>query len=245
MTTLAWIVLSGLAMTALAGIGALTLVLSKPRFDAIIMPLVALAAGSLVGGALFHMMPKAVDAMGNGPTTYGVLAFGLVSFLFLEQFLHWHHCHRGVSEHQPVGHLVLVADGLHNFLGGVAVGGSFLVDVRVGIVAWLVAAAHEVPQEFGDFGLLVHSGWSHAKALMFNVLSASTFLVGGLVAYALSGAVDVAIFVPFAAGNFLYIAMADLIPQFTAHEEWGVKVRHTGAFVVGLAAMYAAAVGLG
>lgn len=245
MSVLAWIVLGGVLMALVALVGSVTLILPEATMKRVLLPLVALAAGTLLGGAFFHMIPEAVDALGNGAAVYAWIVGGFVTFFALEQFLHWHHCHRGVSEHQPVGHLVLVADGLHNFLGGVAVGGSFLVDVRVGIVAWLVAAAHEVPQEFGDFGLLVHSGWSHAKALMFNVLSASTFLVGGLVAYALSGAVDVAIFVPFAAGNFLYIAMADLIPQFTAHEEWGVKVRHTGAFVVGLAAMYAAAVGLG
>jgi zinc and cadmium transporter len=223
MSTLGWILVAGAAMSMLALVGGVTLLLPERTLDRIIMPLVALAAGSLLGGALFHMLPSSVEEIGNTLAMYVVLVAGFLVFFVLEQFLHWHHCHRPLRRHGPLGYLILIADGTHNFIGGIAVGGAFIVDIRLGVVTWLVAAAHEVPQELGDFGILVHSGWPPRRALGFNLLSAITFLVGGLVAYAVSGAIDVAYLVPFAAGNFIYIASADLIPQITTGGQEGIR----------------------
>jgi zinc and cadmium transporter len=163
-------------------------------------------------------------------------------FFALEQYLHWHHCHRAVGEHRPLGYLILVADALHNVLGGLAVAAAFLESTHLGVVTWLAAAAHEVPQELGDFGILVHSGWSRWSALAFNLLSASTFLVGGLVAYALSGTIDVSVLVPFAAGNFVYIAAADLLPELRTGAGTRVPISTSAAFALGLAALLAVAV---
>jgi zinc and cadmium transporter len=238
MSTLAWIVVAGVAMSALALVGGTTLLLSKQTFSRLVLPLVALAAGSLIGGALFHMLPESVAALGNGLTVYTWLALGFVSFLLLEQFLHWHHCHRSLDEHEPVGILILVADGVHNLIGGLAVGTAFVVDVELGLVTWLVAAAHEIPQELGDFGILVHSGWRSRSALAYNAASASTFLLGGLLAYGLAGSVDISVLVPFAAGNFIYIAAADLLPQLTAREPLVEKVTQTATFLGGLGVLY-------
>ena len=122
MSTLMWITTSGLAMSALALTGSLTLVLPEAAFQRLVLPLVALAAGSLLGGALFHMLPESVDALGNDLSLWAWVAGGLFTFFLLEQFLHWHHCHRPVSAHRPIGTLILVADGLHNLIGGLAVG---------------------------------------------------------------------------------------------------------------------------
>ena len=121
-------------------------------------------------------------------------------------------------------------------------GGSFLLNTRVGVIAWLVAAAHEVPQELGDFGVLVYSGWERRKALLFNVLSALTFLFGSVAAYWISGAVDVAFLVPFAAGNFVYIASADLIPQISARMRLSDKLIPSTALTMGLTIMLVIAV---
>lgn len=244
MSTLAWITVSGVAMSALALIGSVTLVLPSRMFDRIVLPLVALAAGSLLGGALFHMVPASVAALGNELSVYGLVALGFLSFLVLEQFLHWHHCHRDHDRvrHGHVGYLILVADGLHNFIGGIGVASAFILDIRLGVVTWLTAAAHEIPQELGDFGLLVHSGWRKGQALVFNVVSAATFLVGGYVAYVMSGGIDVAVFIPFAAGNFIYIAAADLIPEFSREETARGKVVVTFSFLIGLGALYLLAI---
>lgn len=242
MTTLAWITIGGIAMSVLALSGSLTLLLPKRSFDRVVPLLVALAAGTLIGGALLHMLPAAVEAMGNVLELYLWLVGGFLGFFILEQFLHWHHCHRAVAEHGPLGYLILVADGVHNFIGGLAVAGAFLIDLRVGLVTWIAAAAHEVPQELGDFGILIHAGWGKARALLFNFASALTFLLGGWVAYALSGRFEVAWLLPFAAGNFLYIAAADLIPELTGYREASRKVLLSIVFVLGLAVLAAVAV---
>jgi zinc and cadmium transporter len=241
-STFAWITLGGLAMSVLALSGSLTLLLPERVFGRVVPPLVGLAAGTLLGGALLHMLPEAVDAMGNELDVYLWLVGGFLSFFVLEQFLHWHHCHRAVAEHEPLGYLILVADGVHNFIGGLAVAGAFLVDVRVGVVTWIAAAAHEIPQELGDFGILIHAGWSRPRALLFNFLSALTFLLGGWIAYLLSDRFEVTGLLPFAAGNFVYIAAADLIPELTGYPEATNKALLTGMFAIGLGLLAVVAV---
>jgi zinc and cadmium transporter len=177
-----------------------------------------------------------VDTLGNGLAVYVWVFVGFAVFFALEQFLHWHHCHRVPCqhEHRPLTYLILIADALHNFIGGLAVAGAFLIDIRVGVSAWIAAAAHEVPQELGDFGILVHGGWSKRRALLLNFLSALSFPVGGLVAYTASLTFDVSFLLPFAAGNFIYIAAADLIPEVKHEESLARAGIHFAAFLLGL-----------
>jgi len=240
-----WIVLSGVLMSAIALVGAVTLALDETTLRRLILPLVALSAGSLIGGAFFHMIPTAYATLGD-PALIGLLVvLGFSSFLLLEQLLHWHHCHRAQADcRSPLTWLILIGDGLHNFIGGLAIAGTFLIDIRLGIVSWLAAAAHEVPQELGDFGVLIHGGWSKRQALLLNVLSALTFLLGSLIAWAVSFAVDVSWLVPFAAGNFLYIGASDLVPEIRHHPNLGKSLLHLASFAFGLAVLYAARVWL-
>ena len=109
--------------------------------------------------------------------------------------------------------MILLAEGIHNFVGGIAIGGAFVAGVETGLVTWFASAAHEIPQELGDFAVLVHSGWSRRSALLLNLASGLTFLVGSLLTYAMSYVADVAWLVPFAAGNFLYLGASDLVPE--------------------------------
>lgn len=244
MTVFWWILLGGVLMSAIALVGSVTLVLRETTLERILLPLVSFAAGSLIGGALFHMIPASLIAMPIR-TTFGWVALGFLVFFALEQFLHWHHCHRAFAEcKEPLTYLILIGDGLHNFLGGLAIAGVFLVDIRLGIAAWLAAAAHEVPQELGDFGVLVHGGWSKRAALLFNLLSGLTFLVGGLVAYAASLRLDVSWLVPLAAGNFLYIGASDLVPEVNKAHRLKASLLHFVVFAAGLGLLFAlAAVG--
>lgn len=243
MTTLAWIIGSGVAMSAVALVGSVTLLLSERTLKRVLLPLVAFATGALLGGAMFHMMPKATAALGGGLDVYVAFVAGFVVFYLLEQVLHWHHCHRGGEcDHVPIGPLVLVADGLHNFIGGLAVGASFLLAIPVGISAWFAAVAHEVPQELGDFAVLVHSGWRPRRALVANLVSALSFPVGAVTAYFAAGLVDVTILVPFAAGNFVYIGATDLLPQITRRENVQEKVVHTLLLLAGLGLLWVTAV---
>ena len=236
MSTLAWIIVGGLLMSAIAMVGSVTLFLKPETLNRLLLPLVAFAAGSLIGGAFFHMIPAALDGHDNSLGIGIAVVAGFTTFFVLEQLLHWHHCHRAQSDcKQPLTYLILIGDALHNFLGGLAIAGTFLIDIRLGITSWLAAAAHEIPQELGDFGVLVHGGWSRRRALLFNVLSGLTFLVGGLLAYGLSFRMDVSWLIPFAAGNFLYIGASDLVPEVNKHHDLKANSIHLLAFVLGLA----------
>jgi len=236
MSALASIVLGGVLMTAIALTGSITLLLKESTLERIIMPLVAFAAGSLLGGAFFHMLPSAAERIADPVVLYAWTLAGFTVFLALEQILHWHHCSRASSDcRKPLTHLILIGDGLHNFLGGLGVGGVFLVDIRLGIAAWIAAAAHEVPQELGDFGVLIHGGWSKKKALLFNMLSGLTFLIGGVAALLASATIDVTFLVPFAAGNFIYIGASDLVPEVNKHGSFAANAIAFACFIGGVA----------
>jgi len=235
MNALGWIIVGGVLMSAIAMVGSVTLVMKPATLNRLLLPLVAFAAGSLIGGAFFHMIPAAIVEIDDVLNVGIAVVAGFTVFFLLEQLLHWHHCHRASSDcKQPLTYLILIGDGLHNFLGGLAIAGTFLIDIRLGITSWLAAAAHEVPQELGDFGVMVHGGWSKRRALLFNVLSGLTFLLGGLLAYGLSFQMDVSWLIPFAAGNFLYIGASDLVPEVNRHHELKTNALHLLAFVLGL-----------
>ncbi|MGE0462157.1 MAG: ZIP family metal transporter [Vicinamibacterales bacterium] len=241
MTTFLWILSTGLLMSLIALVGSVTLVLRESTLQKILLPLVSFAAGSLIGGALFHMIPASLIGM-PAITTFGWVALGFLLFFALEQFLHFHHCHRAAAEcRKPLTYLILIGDGLHNFLGGLSIAGVFLMDIRLGIAAWLAAAAHEVPQELGDFGVLVHGGWKKRTALLFNLFSGLTFLAGGLIAYAASLQFDVGWLVPLAAGNFLYIGASDLVPEVNKAHALKDNVLHFVMFAAGLGLLFAIA----
>jgi zinc and cadmium transporter len=242
---LLWIVAGGVLMTLIAMVGSVTLLLEERTLKLLLLPLVALAAGSLIGGAFFHMLPAAVAAAPAASGSAGIwlsAVLGFATFMALEQLLHWHHGHRAAANgRRPFTYLILVGDTLHNFIGGLAIAGTFLIDVRLGVTAWLAAAAHEIPQELGDFSVLVHGGWSTRRALLFNALSGATFLVGGLTTYALSPLVDVTFLIPFAAGNFIYIGAADLVPEIMERSTAKGALTNLSMFLLGVALMYAAA----
>ena len=233
-----WILGSGLLMSAIALVGSLTLLLRPETLKRILLPLVAFAAGSLVGGALFHMIPAAIGAL---PPLTALLwvAVGFTIFFGLEQFLHMHHCHRASADcRKPLTYLILIGDGLHNFLGGLSIASVFLMDIRLGVAAWLAAAAHEVPQEIGDFGVLVHGGWDKKRALLFNFLSALTFPAGAILTYAISFRFDLSFLVPLAAGNFLYIGASDLVPEVNRAHTFSANLVHFSAFAGGMAMLF-------
>lgn len=224
-STLLIILAFGLLMSLIAVIGGLFVLLPEPILKRWLKPLVAFAAGSLLGGAFFHMLPHALEASETQISVMLWLVIGFTAFFALEQLLEWHHCHKLPSEHiRPLGPLLLFADGIHNFLGGLAIGTIFMVDIQAGITAWVAAALHEIPQEIGDFGALVHSGYSKSKALLLNFISALSFPLGSLIAYGLGQSINLYFLIALGAGNFIYIAAADLIPELKQSE----RFRDTG-----------------
>jgi zinc and cadmium transporter len=192
------------------------------------------------------MLPAGGAAVASSIAAGAWVLAGFTAFFALELFLHWHHCTRaGAACRKPMAELILLGDGLHNLLGGIGVASAFLVDAKLGLMAWLAAAAHEVPQELGDFGVLVHAGWSARRALLWNLVSGLTFPAGALLAYAASTRIELGGMVLFAAGNFVYIGAADLVPEIKAPPQPRQSGLAFGCFGLGAGAMWLLAQGLG
>ena len=244
MGTFLLILVSGLLMSAIALVGSAALFFKEQTLARLTLPLVALAAGSLIGGALFHMIPAAMAGRpGSDLYAFGWTAAGFTVFLALEQFIHHHHCHHATANcKQPLTYLILFGDGLHNFLGGLAVAGTFLVDVQLGMTTWIAAAFHEVPQELGDFGVLIHGGWPPKRALLANLLSGLMFPVGAVLTYALAVHLNTDFLVAFGAGNFLYIGASDLVPEVNKSRTAAENIKHFAAFAMGLGILLVLAV---
>ena len=238
METLGFIVAGGLLMSAIAMVGGITVILQPETLERLLLPLVSLAAGTLLGGAFFHMVPegtKALDLLSAGAWLMG----GFMVFLGLEQFLQWHHTHHASEkDRRPVTYLILIGDAVHNFLGGLGIASTFLIDLKAGIIAWVAAAAHEVPQELGDFGVLVHGGWPRRRALLWNVVSALTFPVGAVLAYLAAQRFEVSGLVLFGAGNFIYIAASDLIPEIKSERSLRKAAAHFSFLAAGVIIMF-------
>lgn len=185
------------------------------RLSRLLVPhLISYAIGTLLGAALLGLIPHALESLAAGPVMETVLV-GLIGFFVLESLVLWRHCHeRDCPVHGTSAILILVGDAFHNFVDGLVIASAFIASVPVGVTASLAVIAHEIPQEAGDFGILLHAGYSRRKALFLNALSASTTLAGALAGYcgihALRSAAPYVLCI--SAASFLYIALADLIP---------------------------------
>jgi len=245
-TTLLWILGSTFLISLIAFVGVLALFLKEKLLDKILLILVSLSAGALIGGAFLHLLPEAILKVDADQemvlNLFLYLIFGFCIFFILEQFIRWHHhhgCHGEECNIKPFSYLILISDGVHNFIDGLIIAGSFVINPAVGIVTTLAVALHEIPQELGDFGVLVYGGFDKTKALFLNFLSALTAVIGGIVGYFLSTwiAGSAIYLLPFAAGNFIYIAASDLIPEIKHKESLKKSLIHFAVFLCGIGLM--------
>ncbi len=239
--SLVGILTSGLLMAAIALVGGIFVLLGRGALRRWLEPIIAFAAGALVGGAMLHLLPHALARAERAEDACTWFVVGFTALLALDLLLEWRHCRRpsAPDDVRPLGPLLLLADGLHNFLGGLAIGAVFLVDTRAAWIAWFAAALHEVPQEIGDFGAIVDAGMKPRRALLANFASGLTFPLGGLAVWAIGDAIDVQALVAIGAGNFLYIAASDLVPEIKRSERLAAAGVRLGAFVAGATMMLA------
>ena len=253
MSLLTWIIIFSLLGGVLSVIVASSFLLLSDKVRGKLVPhLVSFAIGSLLGAAFLGLLPHALSSPGvdDFHPLFLTVLLGLLSFFLLEKLVLWRHCHSNHCEahdsHQhaenkeAAGLMILVGDGLHNFVDGVLIAAAFLTDTHLGIVTALAIAAHEIPQEVGDFVVLLHSGFSRRKALLFNVLASLTTVVGALLAYwSLSDMQDLLPYVlAVAASSFIYIAVADLIPGLHKRAEASATFQQVSLIAAGVLLIY-------
>ncbi|MBI2420614.1 MAG: ZIP family metal transporter [Candidatus Levybacteria bacterium] len=212
--------------------------------------LAAFAAGTLLGTVFFDLFPEAIEegehvveeGLSGEVNIFFWTLIGILGFFLLERFVHWFHHHQHKLEEgvKPTVPLIILGDSVHNFIDGVAIGATFLVSIPLGIVTTLAVAAHEIPQEIGDFGILLHKGLRRKKVLFVNFFSALTAIVGGLISFALGGKIEVSIPILLAitAGFFIYIAASDLIPEIHHENRKGFAVIETALLFAGVTTIW-------
>jgi len=233
------IILATLAVSAVSLIGILTLSMKDKLLHDLLPHFVALAAGSMLAAAFFDLLPESLELTGADAALPLVLV-GIVMFFVIERFLHWHHHHKHHHEQDkkecPVTWLNIIGDGIHNFIDGSVIAAAFMVSPAVGWPATMAILAHEIPQEIGDFSLLVWGGFSKRKALFFNFLSALAALAGGVLTFLLAPIIPglISILLPLAAGHFIYIACADLVPELHKEKDSRRSLMQLAAFLAGI-----------
>ncbi len=219
-------ILSVLVVSLISLVGVLFLAMKQEKLKELQLILVAFATGGLLGGAFFHLIPESFESFKKPVLASTWLIVGFILFFILERFLHWHHNHTsgiGNNSIKPFGTINLVADMFHNFLDGILIAASYGYSIEIGMVTTITVMMHELPQEIGDFGVLIHAGFTRRKALIYNFISACTAFIGAgsILLFNVSTTGLSKIILPFAAGGFIYLAAADLIPEL--HTEKGVR----------------------
>jgi zinc and cadmium transporter len=248
MSPLAWIITSSLA-GALLSVFAAAAVASRAS-AARVSILISYAVGALLGAVFLEILPHAFERTTNVHVLTAVILFGILLFFVLEKLVIWRHCHTeeceahdhhaDPSDHGRSGMMIMIGDTIHNFVDGILIAAAFLADTRLGIVTALAIIAHEIPQEVGDFLILLHSGYSWRRALIFNLVSSCATLIGGLLAYfALQSFLDwIPMLLGLAAASMLYVSVADLIPGLHKRPELHATLSQVLLISLGIASIF-------
>ncbi len=228
-------------ISLIAVFAALGLSISRALFSKLLLVLVGLSAGALMGAAFFHLIPEALEGAG-AEMVFAVVISGYVLFFILERVL-WHHSHKSVTKVHPVAYLNLIGDGAHNFIDGLIIAASFIAEPSLGLVTTFAVSLHEIPQELGDFGVLVYGGFTLRRAILLNFAIATFTILGGILGIALSDVVAGAILylLAFAAGGFIYIASVDLVPELHRETQVRRSIVAFAAFLIGIIILWGAA----
>ncbi|MBI2053996.1 MAG: ZIP family metal transporter [Candidatus Staskawiczbacteria bacterium] len=239
MATLFLIILSAFLVSLISFIGIFTLSLNEKILKKLLFYFVALAVGGLMGDAFLHLLPEATEEFGNGNAFVFALA-GFFLFLMVEKIIHWRHCHESDCKVHTFVYMNLIGDAIHNFIDGIIIAVSFAISFKIGVASTIAIILHEIPQEVGDFGVLMHGGFGRKKALLFNFLTAITSVLGGIFGFYLLFLVEPLskYLLAFAAGGFLYIAATDLIPEIQKENNIKKSSLNYAVIFLGIIAMY-------
>ena len=222
--------------------GAIVLVVKQKSIKKFLILMVSFAAGAMLGDVFVHMLPELVMEGQFTMISAIYILVGITIFFILEKIIHWRHCHlTATKDHtHTLAFMNLVGDAAHNFIDGILIAGSFLMSIPVGIATTIAVILHEIPQEMGDFGVLLHSGMKPKKALLFNFFSALTAVAGALIILFIGAAnIQTAqIIIPITMGGFIYIANADLIPELHKETKVSQSVLQLFSFLIGIAIMF-------
>lgn len=229
-------IFASIIVSLLSFIGAVTLFLNEKILQRILLALVGFSAGSLIGGAFLHLLPESFNQKCDYLLPFGIVISGFTLFFIMEKFLLWRHCHKGKCDVHTFTYMNLIGDGIHNLIDGIVIGTAFVVDIKTGLAVTFAIIFHEIPQELGDFGVLVYGGMKKAKALFLNFLSAATAIVGTVIGYFLATHMQnfIQVLMPFAAGGFIYIAASDLIPELHRQTDTGKSITAIFLFLAGI-----------
>jgi len=223
--------------------GALTLAIKKEKLKDFLIYFVSFSAGALLGNVFIHLLPEVVEEYNHSISLIFIYVLvGILTSFILEKIICWRHCHLPITKNHihNFAWMNLWGDFFHNFIDGLTVGASFLLSIPAGIATTLAVIFHEIPQEIGDFGVLLHGGFKIKKALFLNFLTALSAVIGTMISLLLNNRIKhLTLFLaPFAAGNFIYIASSDLIPEL--HKETTIKkgVIQIVTFLLGVLVMY-------
>jgi len=234
------VILASVTVVSLVSFIGIIFVGSKEAFiERVLMVLVGFSSGSLVGAAFIDLLPEALKEIGEAIFYYAII--GIVFFFAMEKFLYWRHCHDGKCEVHMFAYLNLIGDGVHNFIDGITIAASFLISYSLGFAVTFAVVFHEIPQELGDFGVLIYGGFGKRKALTYNFISALSAVAGSLVTYYLASSFQglAHILVPFAAGGFIYIAATDLMPELHKRTRGKESLIQLLTILIGIGLMYA------
>jgi len=236
---LAYIFLATFIVSLISFVGVITLALNDKILNKILLILIGLSAGALMGGAFLHLLPEAVEKS-TGLNVYLFVLVGFILFFLIEKVLHWRHCHKGECDVHTFQYMNLVGDSIHNFIDGLIMAASFVVSIPLGITTTIAIATHEIPQEIGDFGVLLYGGFSKKRAIMLNFVVALTAVLGGIVGYFVSNLIEniVVFILPFAAGGFIYIAATDLVPEIRKELDMKKYMATLFVFICGILIMW-------
>ncbi len=246
MSALTWIVMTstvgGLASLALAGSFALSL------SAAWVPMLVSYAVGALLGAAFLEILPEAFRLTRNPGVMTATILFGILLFFILEKLVLWRHCHNEHCEaheshdHGRSGLMIMIGNTFHNFVDGILISAAFLSDIHLGLVTAIAIIAHEIPQEVGDFMILLHSGYSKRQAILFNIASSGATLIGGVLAYAVLQSMQglIPTLLALAASSMIYVSVADLIPGLHKRTEIRATIQQVILISLGIGSILAA-----